>query len=435
MKIKLHFLIVLCGFLIPMRASASIVTVSVDDVIHPITAEFIIQGVAQAEKEGASAFILQLSTPGGLDVSMREIISRILGSKVPVIVFVGPSGARAASAGFFIMLAADWAVMAPGTNTGAAHPVSLTGGKIDEVMAKKIENDTTAYLRSFVSKRGRNAELAEKGVIESKSFTETEAFNNHLIDGIAKDIPEIIQNLEGKTLQRFGGESQVLHLRGQSVEVLKMSLRQRILAAVLNPNIALILGLLGLIALYVEFTHTGLILPGVAGAGCLFLALVAFNLLPVNLLGMILILTAIVLFVLEAKFGGHGIFAVLGILGMIVGSVILIDAPLPEMRVSWVTAIGVTLPFAGITIFLLRLILLSQQRKSTVGKEGMVGEMALALEDFEQTGRVQVHGEIWQAVTSTPVKTGELVRVIQVEGLKVMVERPERMAAGVGWKD
>lgn len=417
------FGLLLLGLATPHKGSAAILTISVNDIIHPITAEYLIQGLAAGEKAGAAAVIIQLSTPGGLDQSMREIIGHILGAKVPVIVFVGPSGARAASAGFFILLSADLAVMAPGTNTGAAHPVSITGGKIDEVMAKKIENDAAAYLRSFVAKRGRNVELAEKGVVESRSFTETEAFNNHLIDGIAKDIPDLIQQFEGRTIRRFGGETQILKLRGEPLQSFEMSRRQRLLAAILNPNIALILGLLGIIALYIEFTHTGLILPGIVGAVCLFLAMVAFNILPVNLLGVVLILSAIVLFVLEAKFGSYGLFAALGIAAMIFGSLILIDAPLPEMRVSWLTSIGVTLPFAAITIFLLRLVLLSHRRKSLVGKEGMEGEQAQALEDFDQCGPVKVRGEIWQAIAPYPIKAGEFLRILQIEGLKVRVER------------
>jgi membrane-bound serine protease (ClpP class) len=290
-------------------------------------------------------------------------------------------------------------------------------------MAKKIENDAAAYLRSFVAKRGRNVEMAEKGVVESRSFTETEAVNNHLIDGIAKDIPDLLQQFDGRTITRFDGQTQILKLRGQSLQSFEMSLRQRLLAAILNPNIALILGLLGIIALYIEFTHAGLVLPGVVGAVCLFLALVAFNILPVNLLGVVLIISAIVLFVLEAKLGSYGIFAALGIAAMIFGSLILIDAPLPEMRINWLTAIGVTLPFGAITVFLLRLVLLSHQRKSLVGKEGMEGETAQALEAFDQNGLVKVRGEIWQAVAPYPIQAGERLRVLQVEGLKVRVER------------
>ncbi len=411
-----------CGlFLHP--ACAAVFSIEIDDVIHPVVAEYVVKGIAQAEAEGAQAIILRISTPGGLDQSMRAIIENVLGSKVPIIAYVGPSGARAASAGFFILLSADLAVMAPGTHTGAAHPVSVTGGKLDDVMARKVESDAAAYIRSFVSKRGRNPEMAEKGVIESKSFTETEALNLHLIDAIVRDSQEILSRFDGQRVTRFNGESQLLHLKGEMLRKYEMTLRQRALAAVLNPNIALILGLIGLLALYFEFTTPGMILPGVVGAICIFLAMVAFNILPVNLLGVVLILGAIVFFVLEAKLGSYGVLAVLGMVSMVLGSLILIDSPLPELRVRLATALGVTLPFAGITVFLLRLVILSHKTKSYVGMEGMVGEIGVAISDISPEGRVKVHGEIWQARTDQPVQAGEKVRVMVVEGMRITVAK------------
>jgi membrane-bound serine protease (ClpP class) len=392
-------------------------------VIHPLTAEYVVQGIAEAERERARALILRLSTPGGLDQSTREIIEKILSSKVPVIVFVGPSGTRAASAGFFILLAGDIAVMAPGTNTGAAHPVMVGGGKPDEVLAKKIENDAAAYLRSFVSKRGRNYAVAEKGVTESKSFTEMEALKEQLIDGIARDFDEIVLKFDGKEIRRFDGSSTVLKLKGEALRAVEMSLRQQLLTKVLNPNIALILGLIGLMGLYIEFTHPGLILPGVAGAICLFLALVALNILPINVLGVALILAALVLFVLEAKVTSYGILAALGITAMIVGSLILIDSPIPELRVRLPIALGMTLPFAAITIFLMRLVIISHRKKSVTGTEGMIEEIGIALMDFQNEGAIRVHGEIWQAVTESPVAAGEKVKVLAVEGMKLRIAK------------
>jgi membrane-bound serine protease (ClpP class) len=398
MKRHLLALILLCwGSFLVQPLSASVFSIEVDDVIHPVMAEYVVKGIAQAEGEGANAIILRLSTPGGLDQSMRTIIEKVLSSKVPVIAYVAPSGARAASAGFFILLSADLAVMAPGTHTGAAHPVSITGGKLDDVMARKVESDAAAYIRSFVTKRGRNLEMAEKGVLESKSFTETEALSLHLIDAIVKDSQEILNRFDGQRVTRFSGESQILRLKGEHLRPFEMTLRQKVLAAVLNPNIALILGLIGLLALYFEFTTPGMILPGVVGAVCIFLALVAFNILPVNLLGVALILGAIALFVLEAKLGSYGILAALGIAAMVLGSLILIDSPLPELQVRLATALGVTLPFAGITIFLLRLVILSHKTKSFVGTEGMIGEIGVAMSDLSLEGRVRVHGEIWDA--------------------------------------
>jgi membrane-bound serine protease (ClpP class) len=395
----------------------------VHNVIQPVTAEYIIQGITKAEAEKAEAVIIRLSTPGGLDQSMREIIEKILASKVPVIVYVAPSGVRAASAGFYILLSADLAVMAPGTNTGAAHPVMLGGGKIDEVMNKKVENDAAAYVRSFASKRGRNAELAEKGVIESKSFTETEALQQHLIDGIAKNTEDLLNQFDGKTIQRFDGSSHRLRLKGEDLYSFPMSSRQKLLTKVLDPNIAIILGIIGLMGLYIEFTHPGFILPGVLGGVCLFLAMVALNILPINFLGIVLIIGAIVLFVLEAKVTSYGILAILGIIAMVIGSLILIDSPIPELKVRLTTSIGITLPFAGITIFLMRLVILSHRKKSVTGEEGLIGEIGLALTDIEGEGKVRVHGEIWQASSSSPIRSGDKVKVLEVSGMKVEVEK------------
>ena len=405
------------------RATGEILKLEIDDVIHPITAEYVVQGITQAEVEQSAAVILRLSTPGGLDPSMRQIIEKILSSKVPVIVFVGPSGVRAASAGFFILLAADLAVMAPGTNTGAAHPVSIGGGKPDEIMAKKIENDAAAYLRSLTAKRGRSATVAEKGVTESKSFTETEALKEGLIDGIAKGVDAILEQFDGKTVQRFDGSSIVLKLKGESVRSLEMSVRQRVLAKALNPNIALILGLVGLMGLYIEFTQPGLILPGVAGGLCLFLAMVALSILPVNALGVAFIIAAVVLFVLEAKITSHGLLAALGIAAMVFGSLILIDSPLPELRVRLSTAVAITLPFAAITVFLMRLVILAHRNKSVSGEQGLLTETGIALTDIDGEGKIRVHGEIWQANSETPISAGEQVKVLAVDGMKLRVGR------------
>lgn len=422
----------MCSILLPLLffllafvrlAPAGILRIDLDDAIHPITAEYTIEGITEAEAARDAAVILRLSTPGGLDQSTRQIIEKILSSKVPVIVFVGPSGTRAASAGFFILLAADVAVMAPGTNTGAAHPVTI-GGKPDDVMARKIESDAAAYLRSFAAKRGRNPAVAEKGVIESKSFTEAEALKERLIDGIAKDVDEIIESFDGKEIQRFDGTKIALKLKRQQVRLFQMSVRQKVLARVLNPNIALILGLIGLMGLYIEFTHPGFIVPGVAGGICLFLALVALNILPVNVLGVVMILAALVLFVLEAKVTSYGLLAVLGIAAMVLGAIILIDSPIPEMRIHLSTALGVTLPFAAISVFLMRLVIITHRKKSVTGAEGMVNEIGVALTDILADGRIRVHGEIWQARSETPITAGEKVKVLAVDGMNVRVSRP-----------
>lgn len=403
------------------RAEAVVLTLDIDDIIHPVMAEFAIKGLTQAQEEGAVAIILRLSTPGGFDQSMREIIEKILQSEVPVITYVGPSGARAASAGFFILLSGDLAVMAPGTNTGAAHPVPLLGGQVDEVMKKKIENDAAAYIRSFVVQRGRNAKLAEKGVLESISLTEGEALEGNLIDGLAQDFDDLLTKFHGKEIQRFDGKTHILQLKGESLRKIEMSSRQKVLSKILNPNVALILGLIGLLGIYIEFSNPGLLVPGGVGALCVVLALVAFNILPVNTLGAVLILAAIVLFVLEVKMSSYGLLAIAGLISMVLGSLILIDSPLPEMRVQLGTAVGITLPFMIITIFLMRMVILVHRTKSVTGKEGMVGEIGTALTDFAPEGKVKVHGEIWGAQSVSEVSSGDRVRILAVEGLKLKV--------------
>src|SRR6266705_3894648 len=284
----------------PALPAPTVVQISLDDIVHPVSAADINDGLKHAGEIGARAVILRLDTPGGLVDSMRQIVEGILSSPVPVFTWVGPNGARAASAGFFILLAGDVAVMAPGTNSGAAHPVSSTGQKIDDVMEKKILSDATAYIRSYVAKRGRNAHLAELGVSESQSFTAEEALKENLIDAVISDVPGIIERYDGKEIRRFDDRTTTLNLRGAPIEAFEMSARQKILSRVLDPNLAFVLALAGLLGLYIEVTHPGLILPGVIGGISLVLALFAFNMLPVNWAGAALILLAIVLFVLEA---------------------------------------------------------------------------------------------------------------------------------------
>ena len=407
--------------LFPCFGAGKILTIEIDDVIHPVTAEYIIQGIEEANKRGADAIILRLSTPGGLMDSTREIIENILQSNTPIITFVGPTGVRAASAGFFILLAGDLAVMASATNTGAAHPVPVGGGKVDSVMQKKIENDSAAYIRSFVKKRGRNVSLAEKGVLDSVSFTEEEALDGNLIDGIAEDYPDILTKFHGKKIKRFDGVIQELDLKDKELSHFRMSLRQKVLAKVLNPNLAIVIGLIGLLGFYIEFSNPGLIFPGIGGAVCVFVALVAFNLLPINILGVVLIIAAITLFILEAKIASYGALALLGISAMVLGSLILVDTNVPELKITLTTSLGIALPFAIITIFLMRLVLTSYRRKSFTGQEGMIGEIGTTITDLNPDGQVQVHGEIWQAVSKSPINKGNQVKIDAVKNLKVWV--------------
>src|SRR5262249_1989725 len=365
---------------------------------------------------------LRLDTPGGLADSMREVVETILSSPVPVITWVGPNGARAASAGFFILLSGDIDVMAPGTNTGAAHPVTSTGQKIEDVMEKKIVSDATAYIRSYTAKRGRNAPLAELGVTESRSFTAEEALKDNLVDAVISDVPAILDRYDGKEVHRINDQTVTLELKGATVETFEMTTRQKILSTVLDPNLALILALAGLIGIYLEVTHPGFILPVVFGAISLILALFAFNMLPVNWAGAALILLAIILFTLEGTVTSHGILALGGIISMIAGGLMLVEGPIPQLRVRLSTTLAVTFPIAIITIVLVRLVVLSYRRKSVTGEEGMLGESGVAKTDVFNEGKVLVHGEYWNASSTQRIPAGSRVRVVKVEGLKVEVE-------------
>jgi len=415
------------GAFLPQPAEVTtapiVVQIDLNDIVHPVSATYVTDGINHAKDIGASAVILRLDTPGGLADSMRTIVEGVLSSPVPMIAWVGPNGARAASAGFFILLATDVAVMAPGTNAGAAHPVSVTGQKIEEVMEKKIVSDAAAYLRSYTAKRGRNAEVAESAVTESRSFTAEEALKNNLIDGVVSDVQGIIDQFDGKEIRRFDDRPATLHLRGATVQTFEMTSRQKILSRVLDPNLALILALAGLLGLYVEITHPGLIAPGIIGAMSLILALFAFNMLPVNWAGAALILLAIVLFVLEATITSHGLLAIGGILAMIAGGLMLVEGPIPQLRVHLSTALGLAVPVAVITVVLVRLVYLSHRRKSMVGEEGMVGEIGIAKTDVHQDGKVLVHGEYWNARSDKPIPAGARVRVVKVNGLTVEVEQ------------
>src|SRR5262249_34285851 len=345
-------------------ASGKIVQIDLADIGHPVSAAYVKDGLSHAKDVGARAVILRLDTPGGLVDSMREIVEAILSSTVPVITWVGPNGARAASAGFFILFFGGVAVLGPGTNSGAAHPVTATGQKIEDVMEKKVVSDASAYIRSYTAKRGRNAQLAECGITESRSYTGEEALKANLIDAVISDVAGIVEQYDGKQIRRFDDRPEMLHLRGATIETFEMTPRQRILSRVLDPNLALILALAGLLGLYVEITHPGMILPGVIGGISLILALFAFNMLPVNWAGAALILLAIVLFVLEATVTSHGILAIGGIVAMIAGGLMLVEGPIPQLRIRLSTTLAVTLPLSIITVLLVPLVYFSPPTKS-----------------------------------------------------------------------
>jgi membrane-bound serine protease (ClpP class) len=398
-----------------------VISADIDGMVHPVTTEIVESALARAKQEGAVAVILRLNTPGGLMDAMRETIEKIVASPVPVITYVAPSGGRSASAGFFILEAGDVAAMAPGTNTGAAHPVAL-GGEMDAVEKQKVENDAAAYMRSICAKRDRNSNLAESAVRESKSFTEREALDQHLIDLIAPDEPALLTALDGREITRFNGAHEILHTAGATIEVYQKSTRQRIIAAIADPNIALILLVLGALGIYVEFTSPGLVAPGVAGAILLLLGLSALSVMPINWLGAALLIVALTAFVLEAKFTAHGLLALFGAVAMVLGAVMLVNGPIPEMRIHWGTALGLALPFSLITAFLVSLAVQARRNKVVTGVEGMIGETGSAITALAPQGKVLLRGAYWDAVASRPVVPGAQVRVTAVHNLKLTVE-------------
>ncbi len=403
------------------RAVPKAIAVDIDGMVHPVTTEIVSSAIAEAKQQNAALVIVRLNTPGGLMDAMRDTIAQIIASPVPVVTYVEPSGSRAASAGFFLLEAGDLAAMAPGTNTGAAHPVAM-GGEMDAVMKQKVENDAAAYLRSICSKRGRNSALAETAVRESKSFTEREALDQHLIDLIVPNEAELLSSLDGRVITRFDGSKVTLHTTGAGVEVYQRTLRQNIIAAIADPNIALVLLVLGALGIYVEFSSPGLIAPGIVGAIMVLLGLSALSVLPINWLGAGLLLLAFTLFVLEAKFTSHGILGIGGAVAMVMGAVILVNGPIPEMRIRWSTAIGLALPFSAITLLLLSLVVRARHNKVVTGAEGMLGTVGSTITELAPEGKVFVRGEYWDAVAARPVAPGARVRVTAIEKLKLTVE-------------
>jgi membrane-bound serine protease (ClpP class) len=403
-------------------SSAEVLKIVVDDAIHPITDEYIGRAIAEAERSKAQALLIEINTPGGLLDSTRDIIEKILASPVPVIIYVTPSGSRAASAGFFILESADVAAMAPGTNTGAAHPVSLGGGKMDDTMKEKIENDSAALMRSVVGKRGRNVEVAETAVRQSKSFTDQEALSQKLIDYVAPSEDDLFKQLQGKHVKRFNGQTVVLNLVGQSVRPFDMTLKQHILAYLLDPNVAFILLAVGALALYAEFNHPGAVVPGTVGVVFILLAVFALNLLPTRFAAVVLIFASFILFALEAKFAAHGVLAIGGIVTLTLGGLLLVDAPIPEMRVHLLTALAVSIPLGIITVFLMSIALKARANKVVTGIQGLIGEIGLTQSALSPQGKVFVHGELWDAVSSANVPVGQPVVVRQVEGLQLRVD-------------
>lgn len=415
-------------------AAPLVVELRLNGEVEPILATYISEGLADAARRHAALVLITMDTPGGLSDSMTNMIHHILESPVPVAVYVAPSGARGASAGFFILLSADIAAMAPGTRTGAASPIISIGGftpNIDETLRKKITNDGKAFLRSFTEKRGRNPTLAETAVSDARAFTEKEALDGKLIDLLANSPEDLLRQLEGRTVTRFDGAKITLSLRNATRTSFELSLRQKFLARIVEPDIFFLLLIVGTLGLYTEFTHPGVVAPGVIGAICAVLALYAMQLLPVNIAGVLLILTALGLFILEAKYTSHGVLALGGIVAMLLGAMFLIRSPLTAGGVSPAVALGATLPFAVITVMLMRLVLRSRRWKPATGKEQLVGSQGLVTTAVPAGGEgiVRIHGELWRAVSNEPIAAEKLVRVLRVDGLKMHVEQVNSAAS------
>lgn len=409
------------AFLLVVPASAEILKIVLNDTIQPVTDEFIGRALAEAKAKNDQALLIEINTPGGLVESTREIIEKIVDSPVPVIVYVTPSGSRAASAGFFILESADIAAMAPGTNTGAAHPVTLGGSKMDDVMKQKVENDLAALMRSVASRRGRNVDIAESGVRESKSFTEQEALSKKLIDYVASSEDDLFRQIAAHPIKRFDGKTVTLNLVGQPIRTFEMTLKQRILDRLMDPNVAFILLAVGLLSLYVEFNHPGAVLPGTVGVIFILLAAFALNLLPVRFAALALIATSFILFALEAKFASHGVLTTGGIVLLTLGGLLLVDAPIPEMQVHLLTALAVSIPLGVITAFLMSIALRARRNKVVTGPEGLIGEVGVARTPIAPRGTVFVHGEIWNATSPKPIEAGSRVVVRRVVGLELEV--------------
>jgi membrane-bound serine protease (ClpP class) len=412
----------LLWFVLCAASCAEVLKIVVNDAIHPITDEYIGRAIAEAERNKDQALLIEINTPGGLLESTRDIIEKILASPVPVIIYVTPSGSRAASAGFFILESADVAAMAPGTNAGAAHPVTLGGGKMDDTMKEKIENDSAALLRSVVAKRGRNVEIAETAVRQSKSFTDQEALAQKLIDYVAPSEDNLFKQLQGKPVKRFSGETITLNLVGEPVRPFGMTLKQHILAYLMDPNVAFILLAVGALALYAEFNHPGAVVPGTVGIVFILVAIFALNLLPTRFAAVVLIFASFILFALEAKFAAHGVLAVGGIVTLTLGGLLLVDAPIPEMRVHLLTALAVSIPLGIITVFLMSIALKARANKVVTGVQGLIGEIGLAQSALSPEGKVFIHGELWDAISSANLPAGQPVVVRQVKGLQLSVD-------------
>lgn len=420
-----------CAFSLILLSSslrADVLKIVVNDTIQPISAEYIGRAIAEAARRNDQAILIEMNTPGGLLTSTSEIIEKITHSSVPVIVYVTPTGGHAGSAGIFILQSADIAAMAPGTAAGAAHPVMFVGPmqvKTDDDMKRKIENDAAALIRSVASKRGRNVEAAEGAVRESKSFTEQEALSQHLIDYVASTPEDLFRQMQGKPFKRFSGETASLNLSGQPIVPFDMTLKERVMDTLMEPDLAFLLLAIGALALYIEFNHPGAVIPGTVGVVFILVAAFALNLLPTRFAALVLILGAFALFAAEAKFASHGVLTIGGIALLTLGGLLLVDSPIPEMRVHLATALAVSIPLGIITAFLMSIALKARRNKVVTGVQGLLGETGVAQTALSPQGKVFIHGELWDAIAPSPLPAGQLVVIRRIDGLTLQVEPAE----------
>jgi membrane-bound serine protease (ClpP class) len=414
------------GILGHSQEKSPVFFIEVDGIINPATAKFITESIDEATQQGGQCLIIQLDTPGGLMESMRTIVKKELSSNIPIIVYVAPSGARAASAGVFITMAANIAVMAPGTHIGAAHPVTLGGGeeKESKTMTEKIVNDTVSYIKTIAETRGRNANWAEKAVTKSVSITEDEAVQQKVVDFICPDLPSLLTKIDEKVI-KLNGVTRTLHTKGVQPKSLQMSWRDRLLDIISNPTIAYILLILGFYGLFFELTSPGAILPGVVGGIFLILAFYALQVLPVNYAGLALIFFAIILFIAEIKVVSHGLLAVGGVISLFLGSMMLFRSPVEYMRVSMTVIIPAVVVSAAFFIFAVTKAINARLKRPTTGMEGLIGEVGIVSSPLSPEGKISIHGEFWNAISDQPIEKGEKVQVVGVTQLKLKVQKIE----------
>lgn len=410
--------------MLPTGLQAKVYQLDITGPIESITEEFVVDSFKKINDDpNGKLVIIRIDTPGGISTSMRTIIKTIMASRPPVAVYVSPKGAQAASAGYLILICADIAAMAPGTNTGAAHPVNMTG-KMDDIMKEKVTNDAAAYAKSLAKSRNRNIEKSEMAVRKSHSYTAAESLEHHIIEYVAESTGDLLNQLDGKTVTRVNGDRTTLKLSGETVEILEMSGRQKFLKTITNPSLAYFLLILGLLGLYLEFTHPGIIVPGVIGAICLLLAFMALQVLPINYIGLMLIILSVGFFIAEVKIQGFGMFGIGGIIAFILGSVMLVDAPIPEMRPTMSIIITCAICFAAIFLFLAYKVVQAMNQKTETGQEGLsekIGETRSVVD--KTSGKVFVHGEWWNAVSTNgePIPEGTKVRIDSIEDFKLKV--------------